>query len=85
MRSLEENIALGIKEFHRQPCGPCLNDDLVVKHVRKVVEGSEGSDTGHVRQPIDEMVQDKKLEEDNLIKHQFRSKPIPPEVLIPRY
>lgn len=34
---------------------------------------------------IEEMVEDKKIEEDALIKHQFRSKPIPPEVLIPRY
>jgi hypothetical protein len=34
---------------------------------------------------IEEMVQGKRLEEDALIKHQFRSKPIPPEVLIPRY
>jgi len=34
---------------------------------------------------IDAMVADKKLEEDALVKHQFRSKPIPPEVLIPRY
>jgi hypothetical protein len=31
------------------------------------------------------MVAEKRLEEDNLLKHQFRFKPIPPEVLIPRY
>ena len=31
------------------------------------------------------MVQERRLEEDALVKHQFRSKPIPPEVLIPRY
>ena len=34
---------------------------------------------------IEEMIAQKKVEEDNLIKHQFRSKPIPPAVLIPRY
>ena len=28
---------------------------------------------------------EKKINEDNIIKHQFRSKPTPPEVLIPRY
>ena len=31
------------------------------------------------------MVTQKKLEEDRALKHQFRSNPIPPEVLIPRY
>lgn len=31
------------------------------------------------------MIQEKKIEEENLLKHQFRPKPIPPEVLIPRY
>jgi len=31
------------------------------------------------------MVLEKKLEEDAHVKYQFRSKPIPPEVLIPRY
>lgn len=34
---------------------------------------------------IDEMVAEKRIEEERIIKHQFRSKPIPPEVLIPRY
>lgn len=34
---------------------------------------------------IDEMVAEKKLEEDVLVKHQFRCKPIPADVLIPRY
>lgn len=34
---------------------------------------------------VEQMVQEKRLEEDALVKHQFRSKPIPPEVLIPRY
>lgn len=34
---------------------------------------------------IDQMIAEKKIEENNLIKHQFRSKPIPPSVLIPRY
>lgn len=34
---------------------------------------------------IDEMVAQKQIEEERVIKHQFRSKPIPPEVLIPRY
>ena len=31
------------------------------------------------------MVVEKKIQEENIIKHQFRSNPIPPEVLIPRY
>lgn len=31
------------------------------------------------------MVAEKKIKEENIIKHQFRSNPIPPEVLIPRY
>lgn len=31
------------------------------------------------------MVNEKKIEEETIIRHQFRSKPIPPEVLIPRY
>jgi hypothetical protein len=31
------------------------------------------------------MVAEKRLKEENIIKHQFRSNPIPPEVLIPRY
>jgi hypothetical protein len=34
---------------------------------------------------VEEMVNEKRLEEDMVIKYQFRSKPIPPEVLIPRY
>ena len=34
---------------------------------------------------VEEMVREKQMEEEGLIKHQFRSKPIPPEVLIPRY
>ena len=31
------------------------------------------------------MIAEKKMEEDAAIKYTFRSKPIPPEVLIPRY
>ena len=31
------------------------------------------------------MVAEKYIKEQNILKHQFRSKPIPPEVLIPRY
>lgn len=31
------------------------------------------------------MVMEKKMEEENMIKHQFRHKPIPAAVLIPRY
>ena len=34
---------------------------------------------------VNEMVMEKKIEEDNMIKHQFRHKPIPAAVLIPRY
>jgi hypothetical protein len=34
---------------------------------------------------LEEMIAEKKVKEENIIKHQFRSKPIPPEVLIPRY
>jgi Uncharacterised protein family UPF0564 len=34
---------------------------------------------------IEEMIAEKRIEEENIIKHQFRPKPIPPEVLIPRY
>lgn len=36
-------------------------------------------------QKIEEMIAEKRIEEERIIKHQFRSKPIPPEVLIPRY
>ena len=36
-------------------------------------------------QKVAEMVAEKQLAEERTIKHQFRSKPIPPEVLIPRY
>ena len=31
------------------------------------------------------MVMEKKMEEENMVKHQFRHKPIPAAVLIPRY
>lgn len=31
------------------------------------------------------MVMEKKIEEENMIKHQFRHKPIPAAVLAPRY
>lgn len=31
------------------------------------------------------MIAEKKIKEENLLKYQFRSNPIPPEVLIPRY
>jgi len=31
------------------------------------------------------MVAEKKIKEENLLKYQIRSNPIPPEVLIPRY
>lgn len=34
---------------------------------------------------VEAMVEEKRLEEEALIKHQFRSKPIPTDVLIPRY
>lgn len=34
---------------------------------------------------VEEMVEEKRLTENALVKYQFRSKPIPPEVLIPRY
>lgn len=34
---------------------------------------------------VEQMVQQHRLQEDALVKHQFRSKPIPPSVLIPRY
>lgn len=34
---------------------------------------------------VEEMVREKKFEEEALLRHQFRSKPIPPEVLIPKY
>ena len=34
---------------------------------------------------VEEMVAEKKIKEENIIKHQFRSNPIPPQVLIPRY
>jgi hypothetical protein len=34
---------------------------------------------------VEQMVNEKRQEEDSIVKHQFRSKPIPPEVLIPRY
>ena len=34
---------------------------------------------------VEEMVQEKHNEEERALKHQFRCKPIPPEVLIPRY
>ena len=31
------------------------------------------------------MIALKRMEEEAIVKHQFRHKPIPPEVLIPRY
>jgi hypothetical protein len=34
---------------------------------------------------VEQMVAEKQLKEEAIIKHQFRSNPIPPEVLIPRY
>jgi len=34
---------------------------------------------------VEEMIAEKKIQEENIIKYQFRSNPIPPEVLIPRY
>lgn len=34
---------------------------------------------------LEEMIAEKNIKEENIIKHQFRCKPIPPEVLIPRY
>lgn len=34
---------------------------------------------------VNEMVMEKKIEEQNMIKHQFRHKPVPAAVLIPRY
>lgn len=34
---------------------------------------------------VNEMVMEKKIEEENMIKHQFRHKPVPAAVLIPRY
>lgn len=34
---------------------------------------------------VEEMVIEKQMEEKNMIKHQFRSKPIPAAVLVPRY
>lgn len=34
---------------------------------------------------VAKMIAEKKLEEEAIIKYQFRSNPIPPEVLIPRY
>ena len=34
---------------------------------------------------VEEMVHEKRLEEEKNMKQQFRCKPIPPEVLIPRY
>jgi len=34
---------------------------------------------------VNAMVMEKKIEEENMIKHQFRHKPIPAAVLVPRY
>lgn len=34
---------------------------------------------------VNEMVMEKKMETDNMVKHQFRHKPIPAAVLVPRY
>jgi len=34
---------------------------------------------------VNEMIMEKKIEQENMIKHQFRHKPIPASVLIPRY
>lgn len=36
-------------------------------------------------QKIDEMVREKEMEELGKVNHQFRSKPIPVEVLVPKY
>lgn len=54
-----------------KPFGFDLRDKTKIKSIRE--------------RKIDAMVEDKRLIEDALVKHQFRSKPIPPEVLIPRY
>ena len=34
---------------------------------------------------VEEMVMEKQVEEKNMIQHQFRHKPIPAAVLVPRY
>ena len=34
---------------------------------------------------VNEMVMEKKIEEENMVKHQFRHKPVPAAVLIPRF
>lgn len=34
---------------------------------------------------VNEMVMEKKIEVDNMVEHQFRHKPVPAAVLIPRY
>ena len=34
---------------------------------------------------VNEMVMEKKMEEENMVTHQFRHKPVPAAVLIPRY
>ena len=34
---------------------------------------------------VEAMIREKQMEEEGFVKHQFRHKPIPPEVLIPRY
>lgn len=54
-----------------QPFGFDMRDKTKTKTIRE--------------RKIDEMIAEKKVAENNLIKHQFRSKPIPPAVLIPRY
>lgn len=47
---------------------------------------NEGVKPKSIRQrKIDEMIAQKQIEEEAIVKHQFRHKPIPPEVLIPRY
>lgn len=54
-----------------QPFGFDMRDKTKTKSIRE--------------RKIEAMISEKKIMENNLIKHQFRSKPIPPAVLIPRY
>ena len=34
---------------------------------------------------VEQMIMEKKMDEEGMVKHQFRSKPIPAAVLVPRY
>ena len=62
---------------------------VIAEDIKEVYSEAKGTgfDAKIIRKIVSmrKMDREKRREEEMLIKHQFRSKPIPPEVLIPRY